>query len=291
MSAAWVFHRGGLGDSVLLWPMLRALKRAGPVTLVTDASLGGLALRWLGVEPVDGQQMQFTRLWLDSPNIEPVTGVDRVVSFHPPAPETVKRMWLRNVTDMFPGARITLVRRRPDRRFAQRWSARGPAPAPRGDPAGPVLLHVGAGSEAKRWPLDRWIELASRLRASGTPCRLLAGEVELERFSAQERAAFDSARGEFLFDPTELSLAVIAARAVVCADSGPGHLAAQLGVATVSLFGQTDSSQWAPIGPHVTVLAPQAPRPMDWLSVDAVLEALARATSGGTGVPPVSSIH
>ncbi|MFG0285084.1 MAG: glycosyltransferase family 9 protein, partial [Phycisphaerales bacterium JB039] len=287
MTATWVFHRGGLGDSVLLWPMLRAIKRTGPVTLVTDGSLGRLAQRWLGVEPVDGQQMRFLQLWVESPRITPVAGVDRVISFHPPAPDAVKRMWLRSAGAMFPGARITLVRRRPDRRFALRWSARGPAVALPSDPAGPVLLHVGAGSEDKRWPLERWVELASRLRATGAPCRLLAGEVELERFSADEQAMFDSARAEFLFDPTELGQMITAARAVVCADSGPGHLAAQLGVPTVSLFGPTNPAQWAPVGPRTTVLAPQTPRPMRWLEVDAVIQAPALAGSGGTGVSPV----
>jgi len=57
-------------------------------------------------------------------------------------------------------------------------------------------------------------------------------------------------------------------------DSGPTHLAAQLGVATVALFGPTDPRRWAPVGPRVTILKPDAPADMDWLGVDGAVEAV-----------------
>ena len=44
------------------------------------------------------------------------------------------------------------------------------------------------------------------------------------------------------------------ASAFVGNDSGPGHLAAFLGLPTVSLFGPTDPARWKPLGPRVTVL-------------------------------------
>jgi heptosyltransferase III len=34
-------------------------------------------------------------------------------------------------------------------------------------------------------------------------------------------------------------------------DSGPGHLAAAVGVATFTLFGPTDPAVWGPVGPRV----------------------------------------
>ena len=45
---AWFFHRGALGDSVLLWPRLRHLVRSGAsVTLITDRAKADW-LAWLG---------------------------------------------------------------------------------------------------------------------------------------------------------------------------------------------------------------------------------------------------
>ncbi len=43
---AWLFHRGALGDSILLWPILRSLVAAhGRVSFVTDCSKAHLAAR------------------------------------------------------------------------------------------------------------------------------------------------------------------------------------------------------------------------------------------------------
>ena len=74
----------------------------------------------------------------------------------------------------------------------------------------------------------------------------------------------------------ELGDRLARARLVIAGDSGPAHLAAQLGVPTLSLFGPGDPRQWGPVGSRVRVLAPPVPSPMDWLSVDRVAsEALA----------------
>ena len=57
-------------------------------------------------------------------------------------------------------------------------------------------------------------------------------------------------------------------------DSGPTHLAAQLGVPTIALFGPTHPQTWAPQGPDVTILAPSSPQPMSWLAISDVLAAI-----------------
>lgn len=274
---AWVFHRGALGDSALLWPMLRALRRAGGVTLVTGGEIGRLAARRVGVEALDAEQARFVRLWVAGAGVEPAPEVRRVVWF---GARDGAGVWLANAGSMFPGARISVIERRPDRRFALRWSPRAPAVAPAGDPDGPVTLHVGAGSASKRWPLARWLDLASRLRARGEPATLLAGEVDMEQFSAAERAVFEGAGGRFALELEALAEALASSQLVVCADSGPGHLAAQMGVPTVSLFGPTDPERWAPVGPSVRVIAPAAPAPMSWLAVEAVMSGLSWAQIG-----------
>ncbi|MDP7348705.1 MAG: hypothetical protein QF735_10750, partial [Phycisphaeraceae bacterium] len=57
-----VFHHGALGDSVLLWPMLRAL---GPTRLVSAMSKGTLAARYLdNITALDGEALHMTSLFI-----------------------------------------------------------------------------------------------------------------------------------------------------------------------------------------------------------------------------------
>jgi ADP-heptose:LPS heptosyltransferase len=74
-----------------------------------------------------------------------------------------------------------------------------------------------------------------------------------------------------------MSLADVIGRAGVYVgnDSGPTHLAAQLGVPTIALSGPTDPRKWRPRGARVTTLCPPAPTDMDWLDVNVVVEATA----------------
>ena len=128
---------------------------------------------------------------------------------------------------------------------------------------------VGAGGEAKRWAMDRWVELAARLRGAGE-VRLIAGPVERERFAASERAMFEAAGGEFVSERGglgELADVIRHARGYVGCDTGPTHLAAQMGVATVALFGPTDAAVWGPVGARVRVIAPATRMGMEWLTV------------------------
>ena len=263
MNPAWVFHRGALGDSVMLWPMLRAMARAGrTVTLVTDDSKARLAARNLGVTPVDAEQPRWNALWTPDAAVEPVPGVAEVFSAEVARAGST---WTRNAGAAFPGAALRTLPTRPDRPFALDWVQRGGAADPRDNPRGPIVAHVGAGAQNKRWPLERF----AALRA-GVVGALIAGEVEAERFSPRERGLFRDAQGRWILALDELADVLRSARLVVACDSGPGHLAAQLGIPTLSLFGPTDPRRWAPVGPRTRALSPEQPAGMDWLSVDRV---------------------
>lgn len=294
LSSTLVFHAGALGDSVLLWPMLRRLRRAGRVTLVTDRAKGQLAGRELGIDAIDSERPRFTRLWnasptgqadhrkgphgAETPDTEPRLGepVSRVVSFLTDQPGSV---WAANARRAFPHAELELHAAPVDRPAALHLAAGAESEASfRSNPLGPIVLHVGAGSREKRWPIDRWSLLADRAArwtvASDAPSNgvvVIAGEVEAEQFDRDERAAFSRLRGRFLTDLGSLAETLRAASLVIGHDSGPTHLAAQLGVRTVALFGPTDPRRWAPIGPSTTVVAPAAPSAMGWLSVEHVV--------------------
>jgi len=129
-----------------------------------------------------------------------------------------------------------------------------------------ALLHIGAGSPAKRWPLSAFESLADRL---AWPCVFVAGPVECERAAADVRAV--SSRRKCLVNPSLTSLAGAAslARVFVGCDSGPTHLAAAVGAPTMALFGPTDPVRFAPRGRCVEVLGNE---PLAQLSVDRVAQ-------------------
>jgi ADP-heptose:LPS heptosyltransferase len=77
--------------------------------------------------------------------------------------------------------------------------------------------------------------------------------------------------------PLALSRVIAGARAFVGNDSGPTHLAAQLGIPTIALFGPTDPRCWSPVGPAVSIVSPASPRPMTWLTARRAYEAVVRA--------------
>lgn len=268
----WVLHRGALGDSVLLWPVLRAHRARGRrAALVADGSKARLAAAEAGVIGLDAEGPGWSRLWVEGAAVEPMTGARLVIDAVGGG-----EVWRGNLAAMFPGARVV----RAGRPTAARWLRRAARdsmpswmPPLRRNPGGPVVLHVGAGSEAKRWPLERWLALAAVLRDGGRAVELIAGEVEAERLGAAERGALLVAGGRFLADLPSLAAILRSAALVVTADSGPGHLAAALGVPTLALFGPTDPRVWSPVGPAVRVLAPERAMGMGWLGVDRVLGA------------------
>jgi len=126
-----------------------------------------------------------------------------------------------------------------------------------------VILHPGTGMNApqRRWPPERFAELADRIAAetglsvvlSGSPsekpllehinsiagpdCSLTAGRLNLAGFAAlMQRSAV-----------------------LVCSDSGPVHLAAALNVPTVALYGPNSPELYGPVGSRNTVIWKQMP--------------------------------
>ena len=110
-----------------------------------------------------------------------------------------------------------------------------------------TLLNPGANRPDKRWPADRFGELAKRLLAArgGSVC-VTGGPAEREVVARVVEASGGAAvnlieRGVSL---GSLKAAIGAADLLVTNDTGPRHLAAGMGTRCVSLFGPTDP-RWA----------------------------------------------
>jgi heptosyltransferase-2 len=116
----------------------------------------------------------------------------------------------------------------------------------------PVFLavHPGSGSPAKNWPGERF---AAMLQALGA-----TGEYLLVEGPADDRAAAPLRSGAAAvarsLPPRVLGALLSSARAFIGNDSGVSHLAAAWGAPTVVLFGPTDPTIWAPVGPRVLVV-------------------------------------
>ena len=121
-----------------------------------------------------------------------------------------------------------------------------------------ALLGPGAiYGPAKRWPPDRFAEIARRLQARGFAVLVCGAPAESDVCGEVANAAGvrSVAGGTDLI--TQAGLCARAALAV-CNDSGLAHLAAALGTPTVAVFGSTSSAWSAPLGPRVRVVQ-QAP--------------------------------
>jgi len=118
-----------------------------------------------------------------------------------------------------------------------------------------TVLHPGAGSEAKRWPLSRFISLARHLVLQEKKLLIVEGPAEpgLAKQIAITLPAAEVIPAESL--PLDLLAAAMEhGRIFIGNDSGLAHLAAALGVCCVVLFGPTFPRHWAPLGRHVAVL-------------------------------------
>ncbi len=91
-----------------------------------------------------------------------------------------------------------------------------------------LVIHTGAAQPTRQWPPERFAEIAARLRAGGRKVTLLDG-------------------GTGGLD--ELLPLLATADHFIGNDSGPGHLAALLGVPTFTIFGAQLPEHFSPVHP------------------------------------------
>lgn len=126
------------------------------------------------------------------------------------------------------------------------------------DPDKPlVILNPGAYfGPAKRWPVERYAELAGRLLDEYDAAIGIIGS-EAEAGMARRISSLQGGRPHVLAGHTSLrSLAGLLRRSRLCVtnDSGPMHLAVALNVPTVAVFGPTDPVETGPLQEPSVVL-------------------------------------
>jgi heptosyltransferase-1 len=116
-----------------------------------------------------------------------------------------------------------------------------------------ATLNPGAGWGAKRWPAERYGEVARGLAKIGLRSILNYGPGEEELVSAAEAASGGAAQ-RMKCSITELIALSRRARLFVGGDTGPLHLAAALSVPVIGIYGPTDPSRNGPYGTRSVVL-------------------------------------
>lgn len=147
-------------------------------------------------------------------------------------------------------------------------------------PPGPryVGFAPGAGGKHKCWPLDRYIELAGRLK-DAVPVFLL-GPAEAGEWAETIRATLPGARLPLQETAAISPMLTIALgrrlAAAVANDSGTGHMLGAADIPLVSLFGPTPPDKFAPHARRAAVIRAQdfGAQAMDAIPVEAVEKAL-----------------
>jgi ADP-heptose:LPS heptosyltransferase len=269
----------GLGDLLTAVPALRALRRQHPehrVLLAAPAAFAPLAALTGAVdETVDTAPLApldprlhgadvAVNLHGRGPQSHAVLRAARprrLVAFADPAdPDPVAPSWRADEHEVVRWCRMLAahgIPADPHDLLLPRPDASTPE-----DARGAVLLHPGAASGSRRWPVERFAAVARALTADGERVLVTGGARESGLAATVVRRAGlpDEASVAGRTDlPGLLALAADAA-CVVCGDTGVAHVATAMGTPSVLLFGPTPPDHWGPLvgrgteGPRHAVL-------------------------------------
>lgn len=118
-------------------------------------------------------------------------------------------------------------------------------PVPQAPREGEILVHTGAGQPVRVWPLERYRELVTRLRARGHRVQVACDGDQQQWWRAAGESGVVAPRSV-----AELLKLVDRARLFIGNDSGPGHVAAMAGVPTFTIFGPQVPEWFAPLHPE-----------------------------------------
>jgi heptosyltransferase-3 len=312
-SSLLIIHQGALGDVVMTFPAIIALrKKFGRIDILCQSQLGKLAARLKLVEKAYPLEAAYFATLFSKPVDKKIKTILAAYSTFllfsfacdlkesirhisdgrciqiPPRPPVrekinVSEFILKNLFD----CGLLEARGSRDRRFTR--SERPFSESARHVDSLKIIIHPGSGSIRKRWPLARFLELADILEKKGLQPQFICGPAEQDlatELAKQNRPI------HALNELTELADLLESAGGYIGNDSGVSHLASFLGLPGVVIFGPTDPLRWKPAGPRVEIVRPELdcnpcfeiepencpePRCLTDASVEAVVRAFERA--------------
>ena len=292
-----VLRPGALGDAVLTLPVLEAIAaahRGAQVVAIGSPAFRlaadcGLATEWMAFDDV-----RLLGLFAEGGSCEAVAGAGLCVAYGRDDPLLVASlarsgvarvvMWPsqpapgKHIVDHLLGAveaaGCPVATRMPRLPPCRAWLDLADAFLRKhGVGEGFVAVHPGSGGRAKRWPAERFAEVAARL---GKPVLWLLGPAEAEEADLRAWGEHVGVVADSIALPMLAGL-LASCRVYLGNDSGVSHLAAAVGAPTVAIFGATSPGVWGPRGPRVVVAGSPQHGGLDGVAVDTVLAAIGRA--------------
>jgi ADP-heptose:LPS heptosyltransferase len=115
-----------------------------------------------------------------------------------------------------------------------------------------ILIHTGARLPLRVWPLENFLELATRIRQKNFTVKITCDTDQLDWWRSRGETAVAPRTVKELFD------CLGQAGVFIGNDSGPGHLAAACGLPTFTLFGPQLHEWFAPLHPASEVFEGKA---------------------------------
>ncbi len=301
MNGILVIRPGAIGDALLAFPVLKALREqyAGmPITLVSNAQVLPLALAFgVAEQTFDFQDIHWSELfsttglrtssmlallkqtdlaicWMRDPdgiverNLN-MSGVKHVL-IAPGRPSDGERIHIVDYLANTVGIPIV----------GTQFIAPSSWPTPNSVSNDPtdrsVAVHPGSGAAQKCWPTSRFAAVIKRLWQQNRSVLLLAGPADSESVHDVLQQLSSPPTPVMLKLLTNAPLMEVARQLQLCRcylgnDSGITHLAALLGIPTIAIFGPTDPAVWRPVGPFVKVLQGHT---LEDITVDSVMGAI-----------------
>ena len=269
-----IFHQGALGDFILTFPaIIRLQKYYGIIDALCPSGNGklakalGLIEKWYPLEAayvaslfsdqIDSRIKTILASYANiifftlSDRLEQTTRHNSLVSacYIPPTPpENVRihltKFVLENLVNCGLIKKADVVVEDiplPRRKTASQFSDK-------------ILLHPGAGSIRKRFPIRSFLEVEAMLKGDGWKPEFILGPAEEDLVDTLPRTKRSI---HIPTDLTELAALLNSAGGYIGNDAGASHLAAFLGVPTEVIFGPADPKRWTPVGRHVAIVRPE----------------------------------
>ncbi len=135
-----------------------------------------------------------------------------------------------------------------------------------------IAYHPGAGKVPNQWPADRFSSLANHLAREWNSVTIITAG-PMDAIAVQSMISGLRCRYQLLDNKTLRFVASVLAEVdlVISNDTGIMHVGGAVGTPVLSLFGPTDSGQWAPLGDMHRCLSGTGGK-IDEISLDQVIE-------------------
>lgn len=282
-----VIRGGGLGDFILILPLLRALRQSNPKAVIQILGHKGIAQLAVDCHLADLvlslESAEVSLLFQDSaisgpdlPLFDKLKGTDQVFSFlgcaggqfhHNLGMFTSQIVWIsapiqtgvhaaQHFLNQAKLDRLNLADLDVQLEVSLEYQKQAKDFLNQHfDSTTPVIaIHPGSGSAKKNWPFSNYAQLVKKIESLGIKVLLIEGEAD--------RGIVESLKNEVgkeLPTASHKPLPILAGILKYCHflignDSGISHLAGITGIPVLALFGPTDPTIWKSLGQNVEVM-------------------------------------